>query len=407
MGLITWLRGDYVVDDGVADSAVELRDFSIGDPALAAYFNVGASAWAGVAVNETSALGLTALFRCVSLIAGSIAGLPLKSYRELPEGTRERVKSIFDDPAGSSGLTKFEWTELVVAHLLLHGNAFLLHEYGGAGQLAGLLPVHPSVVTVKRPETNLEKEAFGKWGRLYVVSMADGSERKFSPEDFTHIPALSMDGLRGISPVEAHRQAISCGLAGDKAAARMFGSGMMLSGVVSADEDLAEEDAQTIIDSLKSKGAGTDHAGDVAFINAAVKFTPWAAPAKDAQFIESRVHQVEEVCRIFGVPPHLVGQTEKQTSWGTGVAEQNRGLHRYVLMAWTSRIEQRLTRLLPQPRFVEFDYAGFLQPAPEIEIPLLIQQVQAGLLTVDEARAIRNLPPLGAPAPAPDGEAPP
>jgi phage portal protein BeeE len=91
-------------------------------------------------------------------------------------------------------------------------------------------------------------------------------------------------------------------------------------------------------------------------------------------------------------------QTEKQTSWGTGVAEQNRGLGRFTLLGWTMRFEQRLSRLLGgqsrTPRFAEFDFAGLERPTPEEEIRLLIEQVTAGLLTVNEARRIRNLPPI-------------
>jgi phage portal protein BeeE len=87
-------------------------------------------------------------------------------------------------------------------------------------------------------------------------------------------------------------------------------------------------------------------------------------------------------------------QTEKQTSWGTGVAEQNRGLGRFTLLGWTMRFEQRISRLLGAPRFVEFEFAGLERPTPEEEIRLLIEQVKAGLLTVNEARRIRNLPPI-------------
>lgn len=395
MGILTWLRGDDLVETR------DVPGMTLTDPALAEYLGLAGANVAGVAVTERSSLGLTALWRAVSLISGAIAGLPLKTYRDTPDGRRERVSSFLDEPAGPDGLTRFEWVELVMVHLLLHGNAFLVHQYGGAGQLVGLVPAHPGAVTVKVPETADEKARFGDWPKMFVVRLANGRQLELSPGDLTHIPALSTDGLRGISPIEAHRQAIGTGLAGDQAAARMFGSGMLIGGMVSANEDLAEEDAQEIVDGIKAKTAGSSHAGDIAFINAQLTFTPWTVPAKDAQFLESRVHQVEEVGRIYGIPDHLMGLQQKQTSWGTGVAEQNRGLARYTLMSWTSRLEQRLSRLLPRPRFVEFDYSGFLQPSPEVEIPLLIQQVQAGLLTPDEARAIRNLPPLDDPE-APD-----
>lgn len=388
MGVLAWLRGDDLVEQR------DIPGMTLSDPALAEYLGLSGANVAGVNVNESSSLGLTAVYRAVSLISGAIAGLPLKTYRDTPDGRRERVSSFLDEPNGPDGMTRFEWVELVMCHLLLHGNAYLIHQYGGAGQLVGLVPAHPSVVQVKQPDTAEEKARFGDWPKMFVVNLRDGRDLQLSPGDLTHIPALSLDGLKGVAPIEAHRQAIGAGLAGDMAAARMFGSGMLLGGMVSANEDLNEDDAQEIVDGIKAKTAGAKHAGDIAFINAQLTFHPWTVPARDAQFIESRAHQIEEVSRIFGVPPHLLGQTDKQTSWGTGVAEQNRGLARYTLMAWTSRIEQRLRRLLPRPRFVEFDYSGFLQPSPEVEIPLLIQQVQAGLLTVNEARAIRNMEPL-------------
>jgi HK97 family phage portal protein len=374
---------------------VEYRDagFSIGDPALVEWFGFGGPTSAGVAVNETSALGLTAVFRAVAIIAGTIAGLPLKSYRTLPGDERERVGSFLDSPNGPDGMTAFEWKELVLVHLLLHGNAYLLHEYNGAGALVGLHPLHPSAVAVKPVVTDEDRDRFGPWRKYYTVSLANNSQRDYSPLDLTHIPAMGTDGLRGLAPIEAARQAIGTGLAGDKAAARLFASGLLLGGLVSADEDMAEEDAKEALEGIRRKTSGADHAGDVAFINARLKFTPWSMPAQDAQFIEGRLHQIEEVARIFGVPPHLLGHTSKATSWGTGIEEQNRALSRFTLMPWTARLEQRLSRLLPSPRFVEFDYSGMLQPAPEQEIPLLIAQVQAEIITRNEARRIRNMGP--------------
>jgi HK97 family phage portal protein len=135
--------------------------------------------------------------------------------------------------------------------------------------------------------------------------------------------------------------------------------------------------------------------------------------AADAQFLESRTFSVDEVGRWFGVPPHLLGLTEKATSWGQGIAEQNRGLARYTLQPWTSRIEQRLTRLISDPkRRAEFDYSTFVKPSPEDDANLTIAQVNAGILTLNEGRKRQNLPPLpadtGADLPrVPAGAAPP
>jgi len=224
--------------------------------------------------------------------------------------------------------------------------------------------------------------------------------------------AASLDGLRGMGVVAMARNGLGTAIAGDRAAAKMFSTGALFSGMVTPEEDVTEDEAKVIKDSLNAKTTGWENAGEIAVVNRRLKFTPWTMSLEDAQFLQSRQFQIEEIARWFGVPPHLLGQTEKQTSWGTGVAEQNRGLARYTLAPWTSRIEQRLSRLLPSPRFVEFDYAGLLQPAPEQEIPLLIAQVAAGLMTPNEARRIRGMDPIdggdvlrvaaAAPAPAPE-----
>lgn len=372
------------------------QTYTLADNALAEYLGMGGTVDAGVSVNESSALGLTAVWRSVQLISGTVAGLPLKTYRRGDDESRERIPSAFDNPGGDL-FTPFEFVELVCAHLLLHGNAFLLHLKNEAGTRAGLFPIHPSLVSVEWAPDGFT--------RVYTVSYAAGEKRTYTDDDLTHVMGMSTDGLRGLSPISVARNAIGTGLAGDKAAARMFGNGMLLGGLVSSDEKLDKEQAEAIKSNLTAKMSGAHNAGDIAVVNASLKFSPWTMPAKDAQFIESRVHQIEEVARIFGVPPHLLGQTEKQTSWGAGVAEQNLGLARYTLAPWTTRIEQRLSRLLPAKQFVEFDYKGLLQPDPAAEIALLISQIQAGLMTANEARRVLNMPPLPAPAAEPGEEA--
>lgn len=386
---VAWLREDPVE---VRQESYPLR---LDDGTFAEWMGWGPGT-AGVAVSQQGSLGLASVYRAVSLISGTIGTLPLKTYRDLPDGTRVRVPSFLDNPGGPSGLTQYEWTELVLVHLLLWGNAFLAVQTGGAGQTVGLIPLHPSAVQVKPVKTKQEESRWFPWDKYFTLTMNDGSQRDLSPGEILHVPALSVDGLVGLSPVMVNRQAIATGLAGDKAAARMFGAGMMPAGLVTTEDDVSEAEALVIKEGLDRKLTGPSNAGQWAFVNRNLKFQPWTMPAADLQHIESRVHQVEEIARIFGVPPHLLGQTEKQTSWGTGVSEQNRGLARYTLMPWTSRIEQRLSRLLPNKQLVEYDYAGLLQGAPQEELAMLIDQVNAGILTKDEARRIRNLPPLPA-----------
>jgi HK97 family phage portal protein len=362
---------------------VEQRNYSISDPNMFALFG-GAPSLAGVTVSETSALGLSAVFRSVSLIAGSIAALPLRTVQTRPDGTTQRTTSWLDTPAGPDGITDFEFFETMLLHLLLQGNFYGLKIFGGAGQLLGLQPVHPSAVGIEVKDGR----------KFYRVSLANGTTMELTDREVVHIPALSSDGIRGLSPITIARNSFGTSIAGETASSRLFGSGLLASAIATVDEQLPEEDAKAIKDGLDRKLSGVNNAGEIAFINRNVKITPWSISPADAQFLESRAFQVDEVSRWFGIPPHLLGQTQKQTSFGAGLTEQNRGYARYTLAGWTSRIEARLSRLLSPSLACEFDYSGLVQPDPETEITLLIAQVQAGLLTVDEARQIRNMPAL-------------
>jgi HK97 family phage portal protein len=360
---------------------------SIADPALA--MMLGYSTPGVPTVSESTALTLSAVYRAVSLISGAIATLPLRTLTTAPDGTRVRANSFLDSP-GLDRLTPFEWKELVVRYLLLHGAAPLQHIYGGGGQLIGAMPVHPLAVEVEADDSR-------PGGRLMKVRVSGEPTREFDATSMTYVMGPSLDGITGISPITAARLSLGTGLSGDKSALRMFTNGAMISGLVTPkDDDLDEDEAKVVKDTVNRVMTGPENVGDIAVVNRRLEFTPWTMSAGDAQFIQQRTFSIDEVGRWFGVPPHLLGLTEKSTSWGQGITEQNRGLHRYTLSPWTSRLEQRLTPLVAAKKHAEFDYAGFLQPSPEDEINLVIAQVDNGLLTLNEGRRIRNLPPLPA-----------
>ncbi|MGE2690340.1 phage portal protein [Mycolicibacterium pulveris] len=360
----------------------ETRNWSISDPAVVALFG-GAPSLTGVSVSERSVLGLSAVFRAVSLIAGGIATLPLRTVQE-NDGIKTRVPSWLDKPAGT--LTRFELIETTLAHLLLNGNAYLAHIYGGAGQLVGVSPLHPQAVGIDVDDNGV---------KTYKVSLANGSARKFTDATMTHIKGLSTDGIRGLSPLELARNgAFGTALAADRSAARLFGNGLLASAIATVDEQLPEDEAKAIKDGLDRKLAGESNAGEIAFINRNVKITPWQLKPEDAQWIQSREFQIEEIARIYGVPATLIGLSDKQSSWGTGIREMHQAMARWTFMPWTARIEERLSLLLPATRVAEFDYKGLLAPDPQTEIRLLIEQLEAGLLSHAEARQILNRPPL-------------
>jgi HK97 family phage portal protein len=380
---------------------------SIADPLLAGYFNPGGVNLSGVNVGERDALGLSSLYRAVNLIAGTLASLPFRSYRE-GSGGREVVPSVFDDPDGPDGQTLYEWKESLFLHLLLHARAGALKVRNEAGSVVRLPLVHPYGFQVCQP--SIEEYASGNLpagGVWFDVNMGDGSRKRYDSEDFWYVPGLSLAGQEGLSLLALARQSLGTTVAADRSAAKVFNSGALISGIVSPQDDTEPFEATEIKRQLDQNVSGYEHAGGIAVINRRLNFQPWTMTAKDAQFLEGRQFQIEEVSRWTGVPPHLLMQTDKQTSWGTGVDEQNRGLSKFVLGHWANRVEQRASRLLARPRWAEFDFAGLERPNFATEVDLLVKQVQAGLLTVNEARAIRNLPPLPEtpdPAPADAGE---
>ena len=331
-------------------------------------------------------MSLSALYRAVSLVSGSLGALPLRTLETARDDTRKRVGSWLDDP-GFGYLTPFEWKELCAVHLLLHGNAFGQHMYNGAGALAGMNWIHPLAVTV-------EADAERVGGRRFDVRLDDHTVKQFDALTMTHVHGISLDGLTGVSPITIARLSLSTAIAGDKAAQRMQTNGAMIAGLVTPEpgEDLTPEEAREVKTTVRNAVTGVENAGDVAVINRALKFQPWQLSAVDAQFLQSRLFSIDEIGRWYGVPPHLLGLTEKSTSWGQGIAEQNRGLARYTLDPWTKRIEQRMSRLLTGRKHAEFDFSAFIAPAPEDEIRLLLEQVNGGLITPNEARRIRNLP---------------
>jgi HK97 family phage portal protein len=386
---------------------------SIADPTLAALFTPGGLVdLSGVTVGETSALGLSALYRALSLVSGTLASLPLNSWRDAGGDQREKVASVFDDPDGPDHQTVFEWKESAFLHLMLHGRAGALKVRNEAGGLVRLPLCHPLSFQVMQPtiEEQRDPAKMPVGGVWFDIALDNGTRIRLDAKDFWYVPAASLGGQVGVSLLTYARQSLATSIAADKAAGKMFSSGALISGMATPDDDTGldlTDDIPQIRAELNRSVLGHENAGTIALVARRLKFTPWTMTAQQAQFLEARQFQIEEIARWTGVPPHLLMQTDKQTSWGTGVDEQNRGLSKFVLGHWANRFEQRASRLLARPRWCEFDFAGLERPNFAVEIGLLIQQVQAGLLTLDEARAIRNLPPLPKPEtvapPAPDG----
>jgi HK97 family phage portal protein len=345
-----------------------------------------------VVVPDFVAMNLSGVFRAVSLIAGSVATLPLRTYvTDSVTRLRTPAGSFLDNPApmvnGRPMYSPFKFKELCMVHLLLHGNAYLKHVFNAVGAISGLQPILPQAVGVQwdfsRPG-----------GRRYTVTdIVTGQVQELDATSLTHVMGISLDGLKGVSPITNARVTMSGALAGDRAASRAFTHGPLIGGLVTPDEFVPKDEAEETAAMLNQAMTGAEHAGEIVLLNQKLNFQSWQMTAADAQFLESREFSIEEIGRWFGIPPHLLGVTEKATSWGQGIAEQNRGLARYTLKQWTTTIDEQLS-LLVQGKEVEFDYSEFMASTPEQQSTMLINEVRGQIRTPNEARSVLNLPPV-------------
>lgn len=370
----------------------------VNSPFFAQFLTPGGSTGiTGVEVTESTTMGLSAFWRAVSLISGTLASLPMPSYRDGADG-REIVASIFDDPDGPDGQTLFEWKETAFAHLVLHGRCGALKVRNEAGGLVRLPLVHPAMFTEQLPTAKDIKDGTLPVGGLWFrVQLDSGKSVTLDAQDFWYVPGLSLDGKTGLSLLTYARLSLATAIAGDSAAGNMFAQGALIAGMATPDDDTLDmtEDLPEIRRQLDTGFLGHQNAGKIVVVNRKLKFTPWTMTAVDAQFLQSRQFSIEEISRWTGVPPHLLMQVEKQTSWGTGVDSQNQGMSKFVLGHWANRFEQRASRLLARPRWCEFNFAGLERPNFAVEIDLLLKQTGGKpILTVNEARAVRNLAPI-------------
>ena len=346
----------------------------------------------GESVTIDTSLTLPIVWRCIGLLSTVIAGCPIRTYK-LP-GRTEVFPKIFDRGNATMQYSQFELWELVVVHLCLWGNAYVrkVRAAGGKGPIVDLVPINPTLVKVKQVEGN----------KVFLVHeiAPDGTvDLNAKPEVLTtfevmHIPGLGYDGLVGLSPIQMAKRTIGTGIAGDKLAAKFFAKGSALSGIINVKAPLAnQEQAEKIRQRWQQKSGGTAHAGEVAVLDAETTFTPLTIPPDSLQFLESRRWETTEVARWFGIPPHLVGDVEKSTSWGAGIEQQNVGFVSYTVSGWTNRIEQRATRevISTNKQYSEFDLDRLLRGDMAERYAAYAVGIQWGWLTRNEARNKENM----------------
>ncbi|RKN38459.1 phage portal protein [Micromonospora endolithica] len=348
----------------------------------------GPKVHAGVAVTEQGSLGMPAVWRAVNLIAGTSASLPLHAYR-YDDDVRVKVSSGSQAArllvAPHPDMTPFELWEQVFAHLLLWGNAYLRILRNRLGQIVELWLIHPGRVRAGR-----ESETGTK---VYLI---DGDiDAEYTDDKILHIPGFGYDGVCGVSPIRAARQGIGLALAAEEYGARLFGNGSLASGILQTEQRLEPAQADALKARWRAKVGGLDKAHEVAVLDSGIKFQQMSIPPEDAQFIESRKFQIDEVARMFGIPPHMLMQTEKSTSWGTGIEQQVLGFVKFTLRPWLTRVEQRVTKLLtPQSVYARYSLEGLLRGDSAQRAAFYTQMWNLGAYSTNDIRRLEDMPPV-------------
>lgn len=343
---------------------------------------------AGIAVSEPSSLHMPAVWRAVSVIACVSASLPLHSYRA---GTRERTTSrLLANPHPE--LTPYELWRLSYVHRLLWGNSYFQKIRNGAGQILELWPVRPNRVRADR----VKPSEGNPGGKEFWVTDDWGVVHWKTPRDILHIPGLGYDGITGCSPIRAAAQGIGLAQAAEKSAARLFGSGNMVSGVLQTEQRLGPDQAAQLKAQWTAKLSGVRNSHEIAVLDSGASFKPVTMPYRDAQFLESRQFQIVEIARMFGVPLFLLMETQKSTSWGTGLEQQAQGFVTFDLSPmWLTPSEQRVTKeLLPSSVYAKYSVEGLLRGDSTGRANFYRVMREVGGFSANDIRELEDRPPV-------------
>lgn len=347
---------------------------------------------AGETINDQTALGLSSVWACVNLLSGTIASLPLMVYRNVNgQRTADREHPLYrvlhDSP--NYDQTALDFWEFMCAALELWGNAYARIERS-AGQVRGLHPINPALVSVKRLNNGTLEYRWSEDGRSHVET----------DKTVLHIRGFGGNPLGGMSTLHFGRNTFSLARAIDRSAGGMFKNGMRPSFQLVFDKWLTPEQRKLAETVLMEKYAGAMNSGRPYIAEGGAKLETLSINPEDAQMLESRGFSVEEICRFFGVPPFMIGHTEKSTSWGTGLEQQTLGFQKFTLRRRLKRIEQAVMKqlLTPDERangvVVEFNLEGLLRADSAGRARFYQQMTAIGAMTINEVRALENLPPV-------------
>ena len=379
---------------GILSGLFRTRDGPKNATSGSAYsFFMGSSA-AGKSVNERSAMQMTAVYACVRILSESIAGLPLHMYQYEEDGSKKKAVEhplyhlLHDEP--NPEMTSFIFRETLMSHLLLWGNAYAQIIRNGKGDIIALYPLMPNRMKV-------ERDTKGQLYYEYQTMKEDaptmkGAVYQLDPSEVLHVPGLGFDGLVGYSPIAMAKNAIGLAIAAEEYGSKFYANGAAPSGVLEHPNVL--KDPAKVRDSWNAAFGGSSNAHRVAVLEEGMKYTPISISPNEAQFLETRKFQINEIARIFRVPPHMVGDLEKSSF--SNIEQQSLEFVKYTLNPWVCRWEQALQRALLDDDekgkyFFRFNVEGLLRGDYQSRMNGYATARQNGWMSANDIRELENL----------------
>lgn len=348
----------------------------------------------GKPVNEYTAMQMTAVYSCVRILAEAVAGLPLHLYKYNASGGKEKALShplyfvLHDEP--NPEMSSFVFRETLMTHLLLWGNAYAQIIRNGKGEVIALYPLMPNRMSVDRDSSGALYYTYTRYSD--EAPTMNGMTVTLRPSDVLHIPGLGFDGLVGYSPIAMAKNAIGMAIACEEYGAKFFANGAAPGGVLEHPGTI--KDPQKVRDSWNAAYQGSSNSHRVAVLEEGMKYQPIGISPEQAQFLETRKFQINEIARIFRVPPHMVGDLEKSSF--SNIEQQSLEFVKYTLDPWVIRWEQAISRALLRPDekklyFAKFNVDGLLRGDYVSRMNGYATARQNGWMSANDIRELENL----------------
>jgi HK97 family phage portal protein len=354
----------------------------------------GTPAVTGKVVNPSTAMQLTAVYACVSLLSETFASLPAILYQRLKRGKERAIDHplypVLHDIANPEQ-TSADFRSTMMAHILLWGHCYAEISRNGAGKVKALWPITPTRVRPFRNSRN---------ALMYQINLSENptSSMPAATQNLSADRVLHVSGVLGLSPIGQAREALGLTMAAEEYGARFFSNDSTPGGVLEHPGQLSPEAQLRLRNQVEDQTRGLSNKHRMMVLEEGMKWTGIGLPPEDSQFLETRKFQVGEIARIFRVPPHMIGDVDRSTSWGTGIEQQNIGFVVYSLRSWLVRWEQEQNKTLlsedeRKNYFVEYLVDGLLRGDIQSRYQSYSIARQNGWMNGNEIRELENQNP--------------